>query len=309
MKKTNCISFGSVSFLLTFLMVFIFGSGIHFSFAKDDNSKDKKAETKKSKKTKQGPQGTSITVSPSLFILDCRGGEKQTISLKVENINNNPINISINAIGKIIKGGTLDEISIASLPPNNLARHIVIESPAIQLPANGQRNVSVTLDVPPGLTGTQYAGLIVANTSEFDLENVDSRTSEYQTQLGVGLLPASGLTIKCNMVDTLQYSYSLQKLISIPGGANAPSTVKVVLKNTGNAELVFLPIIVLTDSSGKVVARLKGESQTYLVPSATGEIQMAPLFTKIPPGKYKAVLTLAGLKSPLPPVEQTVMIQ
>lgn len=252
---------------------------------------------------------SSFGMSPPVFDLECRAGEKKTISTKITNDNRVPINVTIKPVGRVAAGQNhLTEKPVAALPPDNLARNIVVESPVIVVPANSFKSVSVTLDVPPGLTGTQYAGLTATNATPADTEDSSDRSNEYEKQIGVGVRSALGISIKCQMVDTLKFSYELQNVTATPSQGNAPATIKVVMKNTGNAELKFFPILVLVDSSSKVVARLKGQRITTVIPLSVGEVEMAPAFSKIPPGQYKAVLTLAGSNSKLPPAEKSVTI-
>lgn len=286
----------SCSFLICLvLIVVVFWTQPSFAKKKEKSGADKKS-------------ASSFGMSPPVFHLECHPGEKKTISVKITNDNQVPVDMKIEPVGKVVMGyNTLADRPIASLPPDNLARHIVVESPVIQVPANSYKDVSITLDIPQGLTGTQYVGLMTSDVTAADMEDLE-RSHEYEKKIGLAMRSALGISIKCQMVGALKFSYELQKFIVTPPQGNLPTKIKAVLKNTGNAELRFFPILILIDSNNKVVARLKGERTSTLIPLATDEVQMAPSFSQIPQGRYKAVLTLAGSEAQLPSTEQNITI-
>lgn len=294
-------------------LVLLFGSALLqpvSAWCKKDKDKGKDSASK------GGPakvNATTFGISPSIFTLDCRPGEKKTLSIKVENPNRNAISVTLYPLAMVPVGAPdLLAKSVSSQPPNDLSRHVIVESPSITLGPNSYKNISATLDVPAGLTGTQYVGITAASTTGNDLlaPGADmGREDEVKHRVGVGMQPAIGITVKCDIEGTLKPAYSLLKLKAVPATGNQPLSVKASVKNTGNAELEFLPIIILMDASNKVVARLKSENLIRLIPAATREISMAPSFSNVPKGSYKAVLTMNGTRHELPASQQSIVIQ
>lgn len=271
------------------------------------------ASAKKEKLKKEKPSGAAFfSASPPSFDLKCQPGEKKTLNVKLTNPGNITRSMSLSPLGFIVAGSPqLTPQPTESLPPNNLVRHLIIESPAVTIPAHSYKDMSVTLSIPEGLTGSQYVGLSAAITTEEALSGVDiERKEQYQTELGIGITPALTITIKCDMVGTLKPAYSLLHLQVTPARGNQPVGITASVKNTGNSELLFVPLITLMDSSKKLVARLKAKKgSVMLFPASTANVEMAPVFTRIPPGTYNAILTLASSEFQLPPTEKTVTIR
>lgn len=271
-------------------------------FGKEYTAKDLERET-----------DTFFSISPPVFNLECRGGEKKTISVRIENPHPQPIQASLYPVAQLPIGAPdLASKPIASMPPTDLSRHVIVESPVIIIPPKSYKQVSVTFDVPEGLSGTQYVGLTAANTSqqalleEFGTEF--KRESEYEVKVGVGMQPAIGITVKCHMVGKLTYGYSLEKLKVIPAQGNDLPKIIASLKNTGNAEIEVFPVMVLLDSEQKVISRLKAKNREALIPIAVKDIEFSPQFKDIPSGKYKAILSMPDAKYQLPPVEKYIVI-
>lgn len=301
MKKSgkSFLFITSIIFVLTFSVV---SSQIVFAKKKDDYTR---------KDLKQGD--TFFSISPPSFDLNCHGNEQQTISVKIENPHPQPIEVSLRPVGLSPTGGPdLVTKPISSLPPTDLSRHVVVEAARIILPPKSFKQVSVTLDVPEGLSGTQYLGLTVANTSEEAIAaefgtGID-RTEEYKVEVGVGMQPAIGITVKCHMEGKLKYAYNLEKLSVKPASGNDLPKIIASIKNTGNAEIEVFPVMILLDSQQKVVGRLKAGSREVLIPIAVKDIEFSSQFKDIPSGKYKAILSMSESKYQLPALEKYITI-
>lgn len=263
----------------------------------------------KKDKTEEGKPVGVLGVGPPIFELECKPGEKKTLSLKLDNPNPVSTGVSIYPHGLVAAGYT-EVVSkpIGALPPNALGRHITIESPNLLVPARSYKNISITLDVPEGLTGTQYVGLTAASSS-YNPEPGITRPSEYEMGIELGMQPAVGVTIKCHMVGTMNYSYSLDKLETKPASGNEPTTLLGTLKNTGNGEIIMAPTLILLDSSHQVVSRLKPEARITMVPGGTYKVTFKSVFSQIPSGSYEAVLSATDPKYNLPPISRNIVIR
>lgn len=263
----------------------------------------------KKKGGKDAGKPIEFAVSPPAFDLKCVPGEKKTLTVKASNPMGINGSLSLSPVGYVLAGGDAPiEKPLASLPSNSLARHIIIESAVVPIAAHSSKEISLTLDVPQGLVGTQYAGVSISNTLDVNLVDEVDRPEEYTKKIGVGFYVGLGIKIKCQMEGSVSYTYQLEKMQFVPAQGNEPATVKVTLKNTGNGEMQFMPMIVLMDANKKAVARLKGTSVVTLVPGATQTVEVAPSFTSIPPGTYQAILTLASAELQLKPSEQKLVV-
>jgi hypothetical protein len=294
--------------ILALFMVVQFTSG-------DAYGKKKKKKADKSAKTEKVKPSGTFSVSPPVFNLDCKDGEKKTITVKVENPSRYPANLTFIPFGLVPKLDGLSREPLVKLPSNNLARSVIIETPNIVIPGNSYKNVSVTLNVPKGLKGTQYAGLSAANVTrqlmiEQGIELDVNRSNEYENVVGVGMQAGLGMTIKCHMVDTLIHSFTLKKIVVNPAKGNRPMDIVATLKNTGNAEISVLPMLLLMDSkTNSIVARLKAVRHVNLFPTSEIDVQFKSMFANVPKGNYKAILSIPDTKYKLPPVEKVVNVK
>lgn len=265
------------------------------------------------KKKSGGGKGSSgparFSISPSSYDLKCTPGEKKTLILTITNLNSSEAQATLSPLGYVIdKNGGLASQSLASLPANSLARHMVLESPVIALSAHASKKVPIVLDIPEGLSGTQYAGFIVANNFNDIPDDVD-RPEEYTSEVGIGFSTAIALNIKCQMQgEELVHSYTVEKMLFVPAKGNEAPTVQISVKNTGNAEIQFFPILVLLDSAQKAVARLKGKTLVTIYPGTSQMMEMAAPFTRIPSGTYDAVLTMVNSEQSFEPSQQKLTV-
>ncbi len=251
---------------------------------------------------------TAFGIYPPIMDLDCVAGQKVSTSVKVDNPNALPASFDVVAIGTTATGDeNLVSKPIATLPADHLARHVTLEAEKVVIPGKSYKDVAIYLDVPSGLKGTQYAGLVVSNTSP-SLEESGLRKQEYRVDVGLGVQPAIGIVIKCHIKGTETFKYILKKVEIFPSQGNKPLGARVELKSTGNAEIQFLPTLILLDSSNKVVARLKAERRATIYPGSLKAINFQPVYKEIQPGRYKAVLSSNEPKYNLPPLEQSVQV-
>lgn len=252
---------------------------------------------------------TVFGIYPPIMDLNCVAGQRVSTSVKVDNPNALPASFDIMSIGTTAIGEPdLVNKPIATLPADHLARHMTLEAERVVIPGKSYKNVAIYLDVPPGLKGTQYAGFTVTNTSP-SLEDPGLRKQEYQVNVGLGMQPAIGVTIKCHIKGTETFKYSLKKVEVFPSQGSKPLSARVEVKSLGNGEIQFLPTLILLDSSNKVVARLKAERLATVLPGAVKGIHFQPVYKEIQPGRYKAILSSNEPKYNLPPLEQSVQVR
>lgn len=272
------------------------------------------ARKKAPKSDKKAPKraGSQFYVSPPMFDLSCEPGQKKTITLRVGNPERYPSDVSLVVEGLVAGPDGLKRQPLLSLPPNNLARHVVIQSPKITVPPKSYKDVSVTLNVPEGLSGTQYVSLTASNVSPYILQELEvdvERRDEFESQVGVGMRPAIGIRIKCDIVGTMKYAYSLKTLEVRPARGNQPLKIVATIKNNGNGEMIVRPIMILMDEQrNKPVARLKSEGIVKLMPFGMSQVAFSAPFAQIPSGRYRAVLSIPDPKYNLTPTEKTIVI-
>lgn len=315
MKKTTTTSklfaFGSRTLGSRTLAFFLFVSlcwTLSPSWAKKVNEGGGYAGSDKEKMEKTGKAVNVIGVGPPIVELECKPGEKKTFTIKVDNSNPDPAGVTILSFGMVAAGfKEIIQKPISSLPPNALVRHTVVETPYLTIPPRSYKEVSVTIDVPEGLTGTQYVSLSAASTG-YSEQHGYVRKSEYEAGVDMGMQPAVGVTVKCNMIGTMKYALSLDKLATQKISGNEPTTLSGVIKNIGNGEVITVPALVLLNSSNQVAARLKADNRVTMVPGGSYDVSFKSLFTNVPSGKYKAVFAISDPKYQLAPITREVTV-
>ena len=250
-------------------------------------------------------------VDPVILDLACIPGSTITESISVENKGSDTANFSIDPIGflnsEVAGTGVLLEKPTASLPPDNLARNITVQPRVIEVPANSTKKTSFTLSVPNTLRGSQYVGLTVAMAGKPG-GNLD-RSGEYQQIVGTVITAGLNVTIKCHIQGTLQYSYEVKNLELKQKANNQPMKATMIVKNTGNAEMVFGPALILTNESKQIVARLQALKNYHLIPGATETIEFKPSFKDIANGTYGVIVSSTQAHQNLAPYETRAVLK
>lgn len=250
-------------------------------------------------------------VDPVILDLACVPGSTITESVSVENKSSEAANFSIDPIGfvnsEVAGKGALLEKPTASLPPDNLARNITVQPQVIEVPANSIKKANFTLNVPSTLRGSQYVGLTVAMAGKTG-KNLD-RSGEYEQSVGTGITAGLNVTIKCHIQGTLQYSYEVKNLELKQKANNQPMKASMIVKNTGNAEMTFGPILILTNENKQVVARLQSLKNYHLIPGATETIEFKPSFKDIANGSYSVIVSSTQAHQNLAPYETRAMLK
>jgi len=310
MKKITSSKFILIIIPIVLIIAMTLGGEV---LAKKKKKSSKQSDNIEDHNFKMG--ASQFSVSPPLFDLQCVSGETKVINVKLENPHGTPAALSLIPAGiTLIEGVGLKEKPIASLPSSHLARNVTVETPKIVLPAKSFREIAVSINIPKNLEGTQYLGLTAANVTpgilmQQGVELSVERREEFEKQVGLGMVPAIGILVKCHMKGTLKYSYSLEKIEVIPAEGNKPMSLKASVKNLGNAEMNIYPFLILIDGSGKVAARMKPVRRESIPPSVLKKIEFVSLFAKIPKGRFKATFSISDSKYKLKPTEQNVVIK
>ncbi len=275
--------------------------------AKKDGKSDETAISES--EMKQSRSNTVFGISPPVVDLACTPGQRVSTTVRIENPASIASRFKMEALGLVVDDRSgFSYKPIAGLPADHLSRHLTLEAPEVQIPANSSKNVSIFLDVPVTLTGTQYTGINISNASPGLPSPEEKKQQEYKVNVGFGLQPAIAMTIKCHITGTEKQAYSLKKIEIIrPKGNQAPSAAAEI-KNTGNAEIKLNALLILLDSEKKVVTRMKMERSEFLLPGATMKILFQPSFKDVPNGTYKAIISSVDSDTKLPPLEQTVVV-
>lgn len=237
---------------------------------------------------------------PPIVELECPAGQRVTTTIKIDNPGKLPGSYLLEPVGLVTGvGASLTSRPISSLPMNHLSRHLSFESRTILIPAKSFREISINIDIPADLKGSQYTGLTVASDPGLHPESLE-RKSEYQTEVGFGMLPGIGVTIKCLITGTLNYAYEVESVQFARGTGNAPASVTMKVKNTGNTEIPIYGMLLLLDSSKKVAGRLKTSRLVSLYPGGIASVDFESPVREIPKGKYQGIFTPVAADLNLP---------
>jgi hypothetical protein len=268
------------------------------------NTADAKKKNKK-RKAKSKVESTVFGISPPIINLDCAPGERVATEILVDNPGNDAMSFELMPVGLISLGKKgLASRPVSTLPPDNFARHLTMEKEQVRVPKRSQKKIGIFINVPANAKGTQYTGVAIANTSSSSDNSGIRREEEYKVEVGLGMQPGIGVTIKCNITGTMQYAYELVSVKIHPRKGNKPISAEVILRNSGNGETRIYPTLVLLNNKKSVIARFQASERVNISPGETKEVKFKPSFKKIPPGSYVAIVTVADPKYKLRPLEK-----
>lgn len=270
----------------------------------------KKGADKPEKEETGGQTVNSFGLYPSTLELECPAGQRVTTSIKVENPSPQTIVFEMIPTGLVSTVDGVISKPITSLPTNHLSRHISFEEKAISVPGKSYREFAIYLDVPSDLKGSQYTGFSVSRLTHALEEGEEGlqRKAEYETNIGVGLLPGIGVTIKCSIPGTMQYAYQLESITVKKGKGNQLPEISMKIKNMGNGEIPIYGMLLLMDGSKKVVARLKTVKSVTLYPGASDVVELESPIREIPSGKYTGLFSQVAGKLNLSPQTKNVLV-
>jgi len=151
------------------------------------------------------------------------------------------------------------------------------------VPAHGTAKVKVTVTPPIGTAGGYYAVLFLESKPELVREaSPQSKALYANVRLGSLLL----LTAAKTEQERIQVS---DAVLSSPA-ENRNLNLKFLLRNDSNTHLFPQPRLAVLDANNKVVARAESDAKRFL-PGQKDWIEV-PWAGALPPGNYKAILTL-----------------
>lgn len=292
-----------------FVFFYVLTYFIPFVFAQNASKPESKARG-----------GEGFGVSPPYLKLEAQPGETLNTFITLDNTGPKNTTFTITMHGTIIDNQNPKDAVISSLPPAHIARNMEIEATKFILPPHSTKSVQITIKVAETLKGSHYAVLTVSKllnqaiSKDIDAPKIEKlREGEIQKSVGVGFIPAMGISIRVNVLGTLKYSHNIPKLHIEPQTESNPLKIRAFVENTGNAEfnLPFM-LILLKHSPNKksrtVVARTKTEHIVTVLPGTSKVIDFKPILRKIEPGTYQAVISAVSQNIVLQPVTKEVTI-
>ena len=235
-------------------------------------------------------------INPAVVDLSCAPGTNVSSSLKIENLSQEDGVFSFRLAGyQQTASPGVNDLSpkpTATLPADNLVRHVTIEQ-NIAVPKNSVKEVPYAIYVPDTLKGTQYVGISVLSDAKEDGE-ADHREKAYENSVGATFKTSMNLIVKCHIQNTLNYTYVVDSLEIKQKQNTTPMSAHLKVRNTGNAEVKFNPILVLTDAQKKVAARLQANKVYKILPNGTVSVEFKPSFKEVKNGSYTAVIIPSG---------------
>jgi len=151
------------------------------------------------------------------------------------------------------------------------------------VPAHGTSKVKVTITPPFDVAGGYYAVLFLESKPELVREATAQSKAVY-ANIRLGSL------ILLTAAKTERESIAVSDTTLSPPAGNRNLNLKVLLANNSNTHLFPQPKLAILDSDNRLVARAETESKRFL-PGQKDWIEV-PWAGVLPPGNYKAILTL-----------------
>lgn len=151
------------------------------------------------------------------------------------------------------------------------------------VPAHGTTKVKVTITPPFDVAGGYYAVLFLESKPELVREaTADGKALYADVRLGSLILLTAA--------KTEEESIGVSEATLSPPALDHNFNLKFLLANESNTHLFPLPKVAVLDSNNKLVGRAESESRRFL-PGQKDWIEV-PWAGVLPPGNYKAILTL-----------------
>jgi hypothetical protein len=219
--------------------------------------------------TSMTPVTPGLTVSPAIEQLNLAQNQR-TISFTSQVTNNTKnqlvVNVSTTDFTALNETGGIVFLPNLTTRPHGLAQWLKPADSRIILAAGHSQNIPITISLTPGLAPGGHYGAIVYRviTSNLAAKGNQVGSNEELTSL-VFMTTASGGT----------QSVKLDKLSLSHVALKVPSTVDLVLTNTGNTQIAPSGLVTIVDPSNKEIARgiinvdsgliLPGSSRLYTV--------------------------------------------
>lgn len=203
--------------------------------------------------TASAQESRGFTVSPLVFELSANPGDKLSNKLKVDNITNQPMNMSVDlrnfvALGEEGQPGLTDEdtsFSLAKWMKATLAEKVIAP--------RGSETFTLDIAVPVNAEPGGHFGSVVFRTKP-------------DTAAGsVSLVQEIGALVLLKVAGDTKEEASIASLGVLPGFSEAgPFNFEARIKNSGNVHVKPLSTITVTNMFGKEVTKLQLDSRNIL---------------------------------------------
>ena len=149
--------------------------------------------------------------------------------------------------------------------------------------AHGTSKVKVTITPPVDVEGGYYAVLFLESKPEL-VREATAQSKALYANIRLGSI------ILLTAAKTERESVAVSDATLSPPAANRNLNLKFLMNNNSNTHLFPQPKLAILDATNKLVARAEAESKRFL-PGQKDWIEV-PWAGSLPPGNYKAILTL-----------------
>ena len=292
------------------ILVIIFFFAAIPLFAQQDNLSDVLKGS--SRYLQGGAAGISTSIGKDRYNFVSRKGDRVEGYFTVYNRNEFSVIIKIEP-GPIVldaKGDT-QSISMASAPPNALARHSRISPNQFPMPAQSQKDVQFSVAIPGDASdGTNYVGFTVQSM----VTKVSARQlkqKELVTASEMGFSPALRVlvTVDVGGASKAQADYEIVNAQVSPSKDSQLLVGSITIKAKGGSEIPVTVAAVVLDSSNTVVARLRPEDKVVLKPNEQRKIECKSSAQQLGKGEYKVRFTVLSEKAETKTIEKPLVIR
>lgn len=251
----------------------------------------------------------SLGIDPLLVQHTLAPGSSLTYTINVQNEDRfEPLLLTVSTadISEDIHG--VYNLLAAGTSPFSLAQWISLEPPVLKVPPAGEASVTVTINVPRGVSGGRY-GAVVFSPYQDEHAADTGHVSPFSFRLG------SFIELEITAAGTRREAYISR--FSVQPSKEWPSITQLVgsdalvltaeVANTGNTHVTALGTLTLQTADGRTVARFPlGGGRGIILPESTVALQSV-----LPPGlipgdyKAKAIVEYGGRRPAVSEIEFT----
>jgi hypothetical protein len=234
---------------------------------------------------------TGISVSPSTLRFNTKPGTTQTKTIKITNDTKKKITYQITFQDYGLGADGQQDVGVKSDYRNALSKYIVISPTLIELNAHEAKNVSVTLDIPPGdaYAIAMWTTLIIDQVIERPkLQTPNSSNNTMGMGISAGM--SFGVNVFQNPPNVAANSVEIQSMKYIKANEKSGNTLIMKAKNTGDGIGYCLYYIELTSTLTGRQNKLKVK-QFSIFPGYEKELRFE-LPKELEKGKYSAMAVL-----------------
>lgn len=258
-----------------------------------------------------GAAGISTSIGKDRFNFVSRKGDRVEGYFTVYNRNEFSVIIKIEAVPIALDAkGDTQPVSMASAPPNALARHSRISPNQFPMPAQSQKDVQFSVAVPKDASdGTNYVGFSVQSmVSQVPAKKLKEK--ELLTASEMGFSPALRVLVAVDVggASKTEADYDIVNAQVSPEGSQL-LVGNITLKAKGGSEIPVTVAAVVLDSTNNVVARLRPEGKVLLKPNEQKNIECRSSAQQLDKGEYKVRFTVLSERAETKTIEKTLVIR